>query len=164
MSLYFFTLEECPGSAIPDQRHLFVQKLPSPQFFFCLNCIIHQGMNLCQKLPFKLARLSISGWVTISTNTRHHPQTVPLPACVPSHHITQWNQTSTSPPPKAPILTTDGYSWVSSEYTSNEDDGFPLWKEAKKRGDKNTSLPSSKPPSLTSRTKSSRGLPWWSSG
>ena len=82
-------------------------------------------MNLCQKLPFKLPRLSITGQVTIPTCTPHHPQTVPACMCPqPSHHSMKPDQCITSS--QSTHLTIYGYSWVSSEYTSSKNDGFPL--------------------------------------
>lgn len=107
--------------------------LSPPPHFFCLNCVTHQGKNLCQKVLFTLAHWSMDGWVTIPTHTAHRPQTVPLPACVPSCHVAQQNQPGTLRTLKAPILTPDGCGRASSEYTSSENSGFPRWKRAKKR-------------------------------
>lgn len=65
-------------------------------FFFNLNFVTHEGTFLCPKVNSYMAHLVINWWATIPMDTPPYPWTAHLlPAYVPSHWPSQWNQIST---------------------------------------------------------------------
>ena len=168
ISLYFSTLEERPGSTIPDQRYLFVQKLPHPSFaffFFFWSKLYNPSRDEpLPKIAFQTG-LFVHQWMSDYPNL--HLITHRLFLCLPvTPAIMSLNETKPAYHllPKHPSSQSLGIVGWALSTPAARTMVFHYEKGPRKEGIKNTSLPSSKPQSLTSRTKSSRGLPWWSSG